>query len=65
MDDSQFGIKATIIDLGLSRMETRDGRELKTYWTPFDEEIFEGEGQYLNPTKTYTCVDIRARRLPV
>jgi serine/threonine-protein kinase haspin len=49
MDDPRFGVKATVIDLGLSRMETKDGRGPKTYWTPFDEEIFEGEGQYLTP----------------
>jgi serine/threonine-protein kinase haspin len=44
MDDVRFGVKATVIDLGLSRMETTDTRGSKTYWTPFDEEIFEGEG---------------------
>ncbi|EGO02049.1 hypothetical protein SERLA73DRAFT_86185 [Serpula lacrymans var. lacrymans S7.3] len=43
MDDIRFGLKATIIDLGLSRM---DANESKTYWTHFDEEIFEGEGDY-------------------
>jgi len=47
MDDVRFGVKATVIDLGLSRMEARDGQGSKTYWTPFDEEIFEGEGQCL------------------
>lgn len=47
MDDPRFGVKATVIDLGLARMETKDGRGPKAYWTPFDEEIFEGEGQYL------------------
>ncbi|KAG2156264.1 hypothetical protein DEU56DRAFT_227193 [Suillus clintonianus] len=46
MDDVRFGVKATIIDLGLSRMETTDGQGSKTYWTPFDEEIFDGEGDY-------------------
>lgn len=45
MDDPRFGVKATVIDLGLSRMESKDGRGPKTYWTPFDEEIFEGEGR--------------------
>jgi hypothetical protein len=47
MDDVRFGVKATVIDLGLSRMETTDAQGSKTYWTPFDEEIFEGEGQCL------------------
>lgn len=60
MDDPQFGVKATVIDLGLSRMETRDDRESKTYWTPFDEEIFEGEGQYVNPTRTCTLLMLEA-----
>ncbi|KAG2154994.1 uncharacterized protein EDB93DRAFT_1080979 [Suillus bovinus] len=46
MDDVRFGVKATVIDLGLSRMETTDAQGSKTYWTPFDEEIFEGEGDY-------------------
>ncbi|KAH7930725.1 hypothetical protein BV22DRAFT_1000095 [Leucogyrophana mollusca] len=46
MDDVRFGVKATIIDLGLSRMDALDGEGSKTYWTPFEEEIFEGEGDY-------------------
>lgn len=46
MDDVRFGVKATVIDLGLSRMETTDAQGSKTYWTPFDEEIFEGEGDH-------------------
>ncbi|KAG1761367.1 hypothetical protein EDD22DRAFT_804676 [Suillus occidentalis] len=46
MDDVRFGVKATVIDLGLSRMETTDAQGSKTYWTPLDEEIFEGEGDY-------------------
>ncbi|KAG1783084.1 hypothetical protein EV702DRAFT_959390 [Suillus placidus] len=46
MDDVRFGVKTTVIDLGLSRMETTDAQGSKTYWTPFDEEIFEGEGDY-------------------
>ncbi|TFY83052.1 hypothetical protein EWM64_g948 [Hericium alpestre] len=43
MDHPSAGVKATIIDLGLSRMD--DGED-DTHWTPFDEEIFEGEGDY-------------------
>ncbi|KAH7911578.1 hypothetical protein BJ138DRAFT_1125955 [Hygrophoropsis aurantiaca] len=49
MDDVRFGVRATIIDLGLSRMEavgSGSETDTKTYWTPFDEEIFEGEGDY-------------------
>ncbi|TFY63228.1 hypothetical protein EVJ58_g3377 [Rhodofomes roseus] len=44
MDDESHGIEATVIDLGLARMETSDGAE--THWTPFEEEVFEGEGDY-------------------
>ena len=44
MDDPRFGVKITIIDLGLSRMDATDDRGRITYWTPFEEEIFEGEG---------------------
>lgn len=44
MDDIRFGVKVTIIDLGLSRMDVTDAHNSETYWTPFDEEIFEGEG---------------------
>ncbi len=45
MDHETHGVKATIIDLGLARMDTHDGRKNETYWTPFEEEIFEGEGK--------------------
>lgn len=45
MDDTRFGVKVTIIDLGLSRMSAADARGSKIYWTPFDNEIFEGEGE--------------------
>lgn len=41
-----YGARATIIDLGLSRMNS-DGRDkAAVHWTPFDEETFEGEGDY-------------------
>jgi serine/threonine-protein kinase haspin len=43
MDDLSHGVKATIIDLGLARMNGGDG----VHWTPFDDEIFEGDGDYL------------------
>ncbi|KAF9226674.1 hypothetical protein BS17DRAFT_794142 [Gyrodon lividus] len=46
MDDTRFGVKATIIDLGLSRMDATCAQGSKTYWTPFDDEVFEGEGDY-------------------
>lgn len=42
----RFGVKATVIDLGLSRMDATYTQCSKTYWTPFDEEIFDGEGDY-------------------
>ncbi|KII94959.1 hypothetical protein PLICRDRAFT_97040 [Plicaturopsis crispa FD-325 SS-3] len=44
MDDDVHGVRATIIDLGLARMDARGGGGV--HWTPFDEEIFEGEGDY-------------------
>lgn len=43
MDDDVHGVEATIIDLGLARMDSTDDED-QTHWTPFDEEIFEGEG---------------------
>jgi serine/threonine-protein kinase haspin len=42
MDDPSHGVETTIIDLGLARMSGGDGVQ----WTPFDDEIFEGEGDY-------------------
>ena len=45
MDDGSHGIQATIIDLGLSRMDAGDGSDgERVHWTPFDEEVFMGEG---------------------
>lgn len=44
MDHKVHGVRATIIDLGLARMDAHDGNTQEVYWTPFDEEIFEGEG---------------------
>ncbi|OSX59451.1 hypothetical protein POSPLADRAFT_1067204 [Postia placenta MAD-698-R-SB12] len=46
MDDVVHGVEATIIDLGLARMDTTDTDQIETYWTQFDEEVFEGEGDY-------------------
>ena len=45
MDDHCHGVRATVIDLGLARMSAHDGTTEPT-WTPFDDEIFEGEGDY-------------------
>jgi len=42
MDDPSHGVEATIIDLGLARMDGGEG----VHWTPFDDEIFESEGDY-------------------
>lgn len=44
LDDVRLGVKTTIIDLGLSRMDAIDSEGQKTYWSPFDEDIFDGEG---------------------
>ncbi|KAI6130334.1 hypothetical protein EDD16DRAFT_1541687 [Pisolithus croceorrhizus] len=46
MDSTRFGVKTTIIDLGLSRMDANDTGDQRTYWTSFDDDIFEGEGDY-------------------
>jgi serine/threonine-protein kinase haspin len=45
MDDLAHGVQVTVIDLGLSRMDAGDGSDGdRVHWTPFDEEIFMGEG---------------------
>ncbi|KAI0751003.1 hypothetical protein C8Q80DRAFT_1154949 [Daedaleopsis nitida] len=46
MDDPDHGVLVTIIDLGLARMDSDDGAGASVHWTPFDEETFEGEGDY-------------------
>ncbi|KAJ3484124.1 hypothetical protein NLI96_g5861 [Meripilus lineatus] len=46
MDHERHGVKATIIDLGLARMNTHDRNKHKTHWTPFEDEVFEGRGDY-------------------
>ena len=48
MDDPAHGVIATIIDLGLSRMDAGADMDegAQTHWTPFDAEIFAGEGDY-------------------
>ena len=48
MDDPSHGVRATIIDLGLSRMDAGDNKgDIVTHWTPFEEETFMGEGKLL------------------
>lgn len=48
MDDLSHGVEATVIDLGLSRMDAGDGTGgNKIHWTPFDDEVFMGEGTLL------------------
>ena len=44
MDDLSHGVMATVIDLGLARMDADDAVGHHVRWTPFEEEIFEGEG---------------------
>ncbi|KAF9534691.1 hypothetical protein CPB83DRAFT_842772 [Crepidotus variabilis] len=47
MDDLSHGVQATVIDLGLSRMDAGDSTDgACVHWTPFDEEVFMGEGDY-------------------
>ncbi|KAF9054958.1 hypothetical protein BDZ89DRAFT_975088 [Hymenopellis radicata] len=47
MDDRSHGVQVTLIDLGLSRMDAGDGSGGEmVHWTPFEEEVFEGEGDY-------------------
>ena len=48
MDDDAHGVRATVIDLGLSRMNS-DERQSSVHWTPFEEETFEGEGMHPTP----------------
>ena len=50
MDSDVYGIQATIIDLGLSRMNSGAGSDDSVHWTPFDAETFEGEGNTPSPT---------------
>lgn len=49
MDDRAHGVQATLIDLGLSRMDAGDGNGgERVHWTPFEEEVFMGEGVFLS-----------------
>lgn len=45
MDHPSHGVTATIIDLGLARMDANDSNSSGVHWTPFDDLIFEGEGE--------------------
>lgn len=47
MDDPVHGVRATLIDLGLSRMDAGDGDGGEMiHWTQFEDEVFMGEGDY-------------------
>lgn len=46
MDHTAYGVKATVIDLGLARMDA-EGESKRTRWTAFEPEVFEGEGTLL------------------
>jgi serine/threonine-protein kinase haspin len=47
MDHHSHGVQVTLIDLGMSRMDAKDGSLGDTVlWMPLDEEIFYGEGDY-------------------
>ncbi|KAL0580082.1 hypothetical protein V5O48_001941 [Marasmius crinis-equi] len=47
MDDPAHGIQVTLIDLGLARMDAGDGAGGEmVHWTPPDDEVFMGEGDY-------------------
>jgi hypothetical protein len=47
MDHHAHGVRATLIDLGLSRMDAGDGDGGEiVHWTPFEDEVFMGEGAY-------------------
>ena len=44
MDDDVHGVQATIIDLGLARMDSHERDNSAVHWTTFEPEVFEGEG---------------------
>ncbi|KAF8507850.1 hypothetical protein BU17DRAFT_57126 [Hysterangium stoloniferum] len=46
MDHPSHGVVTTIIDLGLARMDAVDPSGISVHWTPLDELIFQGEGDY-------------------
>jgi hypothetical protein len=66
MADLSHGVKATIIDFGLSRMEInstsrmarqhRYDRPQGMQWTVFDETIFQGEGNLHSIVGTWAFI---------
>ena len=46
MDDMVHGVQTTIIDLGLARIDHGGRGNNTVFWTPFTDDIFEGEGDY-------------------
>ena len=46
MDDLSHGVQSTIIDLGLARIDPEGQGDDTAFWTPFTDDIFEGEGDY-------------------
>ena len=63
MDHLGHGVKATVIDLGLARMDAGDS-STDIRWTPFDEEIFEGEGNGI-ALISWAFAHLHPRRLSV
>ena len=64
MDDPDHGVLVTIIDLGLARMDAHNADGHHIHWTPFDEEVFEGEGASsgsLRSNEHIMTVDIPSR----
>lgn len=55
MDSVVYGVQATIIDLGLSRMEARDCSQKVVHWTPFENCIFDGEGASISAENMRCC----------
>ena len=45
MDHPSHGVTATIIDLGLARINGDDSNNGSVHWTRFDDLTFEGEGE--------------------
>lgn len=46
-DDALFAVQATVIDLGLARIDDGSGSDSDgVRWTLFDDETFDGEGDY-------------------
>jgi serine/threonine-protein kinase haspin len=54
LDPSTSGVKATIIDFGLSRLKAAD--EARVVFTPVPEDVLEGEGEQWD---VYRAIDKR------